>query len=127
MVAENRKYAKSHEWVMVEGEIATVGISDHAQDALGDITFVELPEVDDELSQGEDCAVVESVKAASDLYAPLSGTVCEVNQELEDSPELLNEDCYDKGWIFKITDLNLSELEALLDAAGYTEQLKSEA
>ena len=126
MVAENRKYAKSHEWVKIDGDIATVGISDHAQDALGDITFVELPEVDDEVTQGSDCAVVESVKAASDLYAPLSGTICAVNEDLEDAPELLNEDCYDKGWIFKITDFDEAELANLLDVAGYTAQLASE-
>ena len=127
MVAENRKYAKSHEWVLIEGEIAIVGISDHAQDALGDITFVELPEVDDEVTQGDDCAVVESVKAASDLYAPLSGTICEVNEELEDAPELINEDCYEKGWIFKISGFDKAELENLLDADSYSQQLASEA
>ena len=127
MVAEGRKYAKSHEWVKIEGDTAIVGISEHAQDALGDITFVELPEVDDELAQGGDCAVIESVKAASDLYDPLGGTVCEVNEELEDAPELVNESPYGKGWLFKITHFDEAELANLLDASTYSTQLESEA
>lgn len=127
MVATDRKYMTSHEWVKIDGDIAIVGISDHAQDALGDITFVELPEVDDEVTQKEDCAVVESVKAASDLYSPLSGTVCEVNEELEDSPELVNESPFEKGWIFKISGFDTAELDNLLDADAYSAQLESEA
>lgn len=127
MVATDRKYMTSHEWVKIDGNVAIVGISEHAQDALGDITFVELPEVDDAVTQKGDVAVVESVKAASDLYSPLSGTVSEINEDLEDSPELVNESPYDKGWIFKITDFDEAELANLLDADAYSAQLESEA
>ncbi|KGJ87322.1 glycine cleavage system protein GcvH [Colwellia psychrerythraea] len=114
------KFATSHEWVSVDSDgIATVGISDHAQGLLGDMVFVELPDVDDEISAGDDVAVAESVKAASDIYAPVSGTVVEINEELEDAPELLNSDAFGEGWLFKVKLDDAGELENLLDAEGY--------
>lgn len=114
------KYATSHEWVRNEGDgIVTVGITEHAQGLLGDMVFVELPEVGDNVSTGDDVAVAESVKAASDIYAPVSGEVVEVNEDLEDSPELVNSDAFGDGWMFKIKLDDESELENLLDAEGY--------
>ena len=114
------KFATSHEWVRVDADgIATVGISDHAQGLLGDMVFVELPDVDDEISAGDDVAVAESVTAASDIYAPVSGTVVEINEELEDAPELLNSDAFGEGWLFKVKLDDAGELENLLDADGY--------
>ena len=110
------KYSKSHEWVKYENGVAIIGISDFAQDALGDVVFVNLPEVGEERTAGEAFGDVESVKAVSDLISPVSGTICEVNTELEDSPELLNEDCYGT-WIIKVE--NVTEEEELLDAAAY--------
>ena len=116
------KYTKSHEWVEDEGDgIVKVGITHHAQDLLGDMVFVELPEVGRELSPEEECAVVESVKAASDVYAPLAGVVVAVNEALVESPELVNRDPYGDGWLFRLRVQNRSELEALEDAAGYEE------
>ncbi len=112
------KYSKSHEWVRVEGDgTVTVGITDHAQGLLGDMVFVELPELDRELGAEEECAVVESVKAASDVYSPVAGTVAEVNGAVEDSPEIVNQDPYGDGWLFKLKDV--SGLDGLLDADGY--------
>ncbi|XQW83917.1 glycine cleavage system protein GcvH [Thalassotalea piscium] len=114
------KYATSHEWVRNDGNgIVTVGITEHAQELLGDMVFVELPEVGDNVSTGDDVAVAESVKAASDIYAPVSGEVVEVNEDLEDSPELVNSDAFGDGWMFKIKLDDESELESLLDAEGY--------
>ncbi|MBL4909467.1 MAG: glycine cleavage system protein GcvH [Alteromonadaceae bacterium] len=114
------KYATSHEWVRNEGNgIVTVGITEHAQDLLGDMVFVELPDVGDNISTGDDVAVAESVKAASDIYAPISGEVIEVNEDLEDSPELVNSDAFGDGWMFKVKLADESELDALLDAEGY--------
>lgn len=115
----DRKYAESHEWIKVDGDIAIVGITDHAQDALGDITFIELPEVDAEYGKGDDCAVVESVKAASDIYAPVSGTVSEVNEKLEDEPELVNSSAFEDGWIFKLSNIDSAQLDSLMDAEQY--------
>jgi glycine cleavage system H protein len=116
------KYATSHEWVRAEGDgVYTVGITDHAQGLLGDMVYVELPDVEDELSQGDECGVVESVKAASDIYAPLTGTVIEINEELEDAPEIVNNDAFGDGWLYKIKADDESELGALLDAEGYNE------
>ncbi len=112
------KYARSHEWVKVEGDVAVIGISDYAQHSMGDLSYVDMPDVDDEFSAGETFGAVESVKAASDLYAPVSGKVIEVNSALEDEPELLNSDPYG-NWIIKIQMSDLSELDALLDAAAY--------
>ncbi|MBU2113259.1 MAG: glycine cleavage system protein GcvH [Gammaproteobacteria bacterium] len=114
------KYASSHEWARNEGNgIYTVGITEHAQGLLGDMVFVELPEVGDAVTQGDDCAVAESVKAASDIYAPLSGEIVEVNDALADSPELVNSSPYEEGWMFKIKLSDEAELSALLDAEGY--------
>jgi glycine cleavage system H protein len=112
------RYSDSHEWVKVEGEIAVVGISDYAQHALGNIVYVDMPEVGDEVAQGEDFGAVESVKAASDLISPVSGEVVEINEELEDAPEKLNEDAFG-AWIMKVKISNPEEVENLLDAAAY--------
>jgi glycine cleavage system H protein len=124
MTPSDRRYSHTHEWVRIEGELAVIGISDHAQESLGDITFVELPELDHELAQGEDCGVIESVKAASDIYAPISGVIVEVNDELNDNPELVNEDCYEDGWIFKLADFDAEQYEDLMDAADYESTLE---
>lgn len=118
-VLDDRKYTEEHEWVLIQDDVAVVGITDYAQDQLGDVTFVELPEVDAEVEQMGEMAVVESVKAASDIYAPLSGVVAEVNQRLEDEPGLINSDCYGEGWLVKIKDFDAAELDKLLDAEGY--------
>lgn len=113
-------YAATHEWVRPEGDgVFTVGISEHAQDLLGDMVFVELPDVGDQVSAGDDVAVAESVKAASDVYTPITGEVIAVNSDLEDSPELVNSDPYGDGWMFKIKAEDPSEVEGLLDADGY--------
>lgn len=119
-IPKGLKYASSHEWARDEGNgIYTVGITEHAQGLLGDMVFVELPEVGDSVTQGDDCAVAESVKAASDIYAPLSGEIVEVNDALTDSPELVNNSPYEDGWMFKIKVSDDAELAALLDAEGY--------
>lgn len=121
------KYATSHEWVRNEGDgTVTVGITEHAQDLLGDMVFVELPEVGDEVSTGDDICVAESVKAASDIYAPVSGEIVEVNEELEDSPELVNSDAFGDGWLFKVKMEDAGELENLLDAEGYKNSIDEE-
>ena len=117
-VIEGLLYSESHEWVKVEGGIAIIGITDFAQHAMGDLSYVDMPEVDDELSQGEEFGAVESVKAASDLFSPVSGTVVEINEALEDAPELLNEDAFE-NWIIKVQINDESELESLMDAAAY--------
>jgi len=118
-VPANLKYAKSHEWARLEADgIVTIGITDHAQEALGDIVFLELPEVGRTLKAGEECAVVESVKAASDIYAPISGEVVEVNQAAVDTPESVNQDAY-TAWLFKVKPADSAELNTLLDAAAY--------
>lgn len=114
------KYTKSHEWVAIDGDTATVGITDHAQDLLGDMVFIELPEVGDNVEAGNECAVVESVKAASDVYSPLSGEVVEVNEALADSPEMTNSDPYGAGWLFKVKMSNAAEVDGMLDAAAYS-------
>lgn len=119
-IPANLKYASSHEWLRADGDgVYTVGITEHAQDLLGDMVFVELPDVGDTVAQGDDCAVAESVKAASDIYAPVSGEVVAVNDALSDSPELVNSSPYEDGWLFKIKIADEAELSALLDAAGY--------
>lgn len=113
------RYAASHEWARLEADgTVTVGISDHAQEALGDVVFVELPELGKALTAGQEAGVVESVKAASDIYAPVSGEVIAINEELADSPELVNSDPYG-AWFFKLKPANTAELDKLLDAAGY--------
>ena len=115
---EGLKYSESHEWVKVEGEIAMIGITDYAQHALGNITYVDMPSEDDEVSAGEEFGAVESTKIASDLFSPVSGVVTEVNSALEDAPELINEDAY-ANWIIKVKMSDPSELETLLDPAAY--------
>ena len=114
-----RYFTEEHEWIDVDGGNATVGITDYAQGQLGDIVFVELPEVGSEVAKGKDAAVVESVKAASDVYAPISGTVTESNAALEDDPALVNSDAEGDGWFFKLTIADASELEGLMDEAAY--------
>ena len=117
------KYANSHEWVREEGNgVVTVGISDYAQEKLGDVVFVELPEEGADISAGDPIAVVESVKAASDIYAPVSGTVTEFNSSLEDTPEQVNEDPYENGWFFKVKLNDEQELQDLLDSESYADQ-----
>ena len=116
------KYSKSHEWVRDEGDgTVTIGITDHAQALLGDLVFVELPEPGTEVSAGTECAVVESVKAASDVYSPISGEVTEVNEALADAPEIINGDAFGEGWMFKVKLSDETELEELLDADGYAD------
>ena len=117
-IKENLRYAESHEWVSLEGDIATIGITDYAQHALGDIVYVDMPEVGDEVTAGEDFGAVESVKAASDLYSPVSGEVVAINEELEDEPGLINQDAF-ANWIMKVKVSDPSEVEALLDAEAY--------
>ena len=119
------KYSKSHEWVREEGGMITVGITDHAQELLGDIVFVELPEVGGEIDLDGECGVIESVKAASDLYAPMAGEIVEVNEALADSPESINETPYD-AWVFRIKPTSSDALEQPLDAAAYTEVVEAE-
>lgn len=116
-------YSESHEYVKVEGDFAYVGITDYAQHALGNVVYVDMPEVDDEVEAGEDFGAVESVKAASDLISPVSGTVVEVNEALEDKPELLNEDAF-ANWIMKVELSDKTELDNLMDAAAYEELCK---
>ncbi|MGV8000829.1 glycine cleavage system protein GcvH [Photorhabdus temperata subsp. temperata] len=121
------KYVESHEWVRAEGNGEyTVGITEHAQELLGDMVFVDLPEVGDEFNFGDECAVVESVKAASDIYAPLSGEVIAVNEALGEAPELVNGEPYNEGWLFRIKASDESQLANLLDAAGYQALLDEE-
>jgi glycine cleavage system H protein len=122
-VPQNLKYAKSHEWALVEGKVAVVGISDHAQHELTDIVYVELPEVGTRVEAGKDCAVVESVKAATDIYAPVSGEVVAINQELSNAPELVNEDPYGKGWMFKVQLSDPAEVNDLLNAGDYAHHI----
>ena len=122
---EGLYYSESHEWVKVEGNVAIIGITDFAQHAMGDLSYVDMPEVDDELEAGEEFGAVESVKAASDLFTPVSGTVVEINEELEDAPELLNEDAF-ANWIMKVEMTDPSELENLMDAAAYEEMCAAE-
>ena len=122
-VIEGLYYSESHEYVKVEGDFAYVGITDYAQHALGNVVYVDMPEVDDEVEAGEDFGAVESVKAASDLISPVSGTVVEVNEALEDKPELINKDAFE-NWIMKVELSDKSELDNLMDAAAYEEICK---
>ena len=125
-VPQDLKYTKSHEWVRtIDDNIVEIGISEHAQELMGDMVFIELPEVGDTIEAGNDCAVVESVKAASDVYAPVSGEVIAINEELADQPELVNQEPFMGGWLFRVrTDSGSSDL---LDPAAYQELLNSEA
>ncbi len=115
----SRYFTEEHEWIDVEGETATVGITEYAQEQLGDIVFIEIPEIGAELSQGDDAAVVESVKAASDIFAPVSGTVVEANDALEDEPALANNSAEEDGWFFRVTLSDKSELDDLMDEKAY--------
>lgn len=124
-VLDDRRYAESHEWVKIDGDIATIGISDYAQHALGDIVYVDMPEVGDEMTAGDVFGAVESVKAASDLICPVSGEVVEVNEALEDAPEQVNADAFE-NWIIKVKVSDSAEIDALLDAAAYTELCENE-
>lgn len=125
MADTDTRYTRDHEWVRLDGDIATVGITDHAQEALGDVVFVELPEVDREVEAGEACAVVESVKAASDVYAPLAGKVVETNQAVADEPALVNSDAQGEGWFFRLEIDDTEAFNTLLDEAAYNEFLET--
>ena len=116
-----KKYTRTHEWVEIEGKMATVGITNHAQEELGDVVYVDLPEVGKEVKKGDVVASIESVKAAADVYAPLSGKITEVNERLESEPELINKDAEGEGWIFKMEIADESELSDLLDEQAYRE------
>jgi glycine cleavage system H protein len=121
------KFADSHEWVRNNGDgTVTIGISEHAQEMLGDVVFVDLPDVDDEIDAGEGFSLVESVKAASDIYAPITGTIVEINEDLEDSPELINEEPYEGGWIVKVKMSDAAELDGLKDADEYLNSIEDE-
>lgn len=122
-VPSELKFLSSHEWVQVEGDVATIGVSDHAQELLGDLVFVELPEVESTVVAGDSVAVIESVKAASDTYAPVSGEIIEINEELEDSPERINDDPYGDGWMYRIKMEDPGEVGDLLNADAYTESI----
>ena len=120
------RYTEEHEWVRLEGDVGTIGITDHAQEALGDIVFVELPEVGRTVNRGDEACAIESSKAASDIYAPVGGTVVEVNQAAAENPALVNEDPYGKGWIYKIRLANPKELDGLMDAKAYAAKVAEE-
>ncbi len=119
MNTETLKYTEQHEWIGEDGGVYVIGITDYAQDALGDVTFIELPEIGKEVSQNEETATVESVKAASDIYAPVSGKVTAVNEALESAPEMVNKDPYGEGWFFKLEGVDTGQLESLMDEGAY--------
>ena len=119
MIPPECRYTETHEWVKIEGALAIVGITDHAQKALGDITYLELPALEIKVVKGGECGMVESVKAASDIYSPLSGEVAEVNKALEQTPEKVNQSPYQEGWMFKLKNFDRRELDQLMDAAAY--------
>ncbi len=125
-IPENLHYAKSHEWARLEGDTVVIGISDYAQATLGDIVYVELPEVGEEYKQGEGIGIVESVKATSDLYTPMSGKIIEVNEALTDDPAVVNQDPYGQGWIARLQVANKAEYDGLLDAAAYGQVVEQE-
>lgn len=125
-VPTNLKYTKTHEWALLEDGVVTVGITEHAQELLGEMVFVEVPEVGSTASPGSELSVVESVKAASDVYSPVGGEVVEVNEALEENPALVNEDPYGGGWLFKIKIEDSEQMNDLLDADAYNEQLENE-
>ncbi|MBZ4686548.1 MAG: glycine cleavage system protein [Clostridia bacterium] len=126
MYPENLKYTKDHEWVKIEGDKVKIGITYHAQDALGDVVFVELPEVDDEFEAGESFGTVESVKAVSDCYAPVSGKITAINEDILDSPELVNSSPYDDGWFIEMEVTDSSELDQLMNSEEYQKYLEEE-
>jgi len=121
----DKRYTKEHEWVVLDGDIATVGITDHAQEQLGDLVHVELPDLERELAEGETCAVVESVKAASDVFAPLAGKVVEINETIMEDPSIVNSDAEGEGWFFRLELDDTDAFEALLDQDGYDEYLET--
>ncbi|MCG8634930.1 MAG: glycine cleavage system protein GcvH [Desulfobacterales bacterium] len=121
---EDVKYTKDHEWAKLDGDTVTIGLSDYAQDQLGEIVFVELPEEGDSFSEGDEFGSVESVKAVSEIYLPIGGEITEINEDLEDAPELVNNDCYAGGWLVKVKPDDLGELDNLMDKAAYLEMLK---
>ena len=121
---EDVKYSKDHEWTKLDNDIVTIGINDYAQDQLGEIVFVELPETGDTFDEGEEFGSVESVKAVSEIYMPISGEIVGINEELEDAPELVNESCYDKGWIIKVKPSDASQIDNLMDKTAYLAMLK---
>ena len=124
-IPSDLKYISSHEWIRLEDDgTVTVGITDHAQELLGDVVFVELPELDSEVALEDEISVVESVKAASDIYAPLSGTIVAVNEVLEDAPETVNSSPYDDGWMFKMKPSEPSEIDGLIDAESYQNEIE---
>lgn len=125
MVPENLYYTKDHEWAQIEGEVATIGITDYAQQSLGEVTFVELPSAEKQVKVHDTLAAVESSKAASDVYSPLAGEVTDVNDALSSQPELINQDCYKSGWICKIKITQPNEAKSLMNAATYEEYLKT--
>ena len=125
-IPKGLKYSKEHEWVVTEDTVATIGITDHAQDQLGEIVYIELPSVGDKISKDDPFGVVESVKAVSDIYAPVSGTVVEVNEDLPESPEVVNEDPYGDGWLVKVQMNDPSDLEDLMNHEEYEEMLARE-
>jgi glycine cleavage system H protein len=125
-VPSNLKYVSTHEWVQREEDIVTVGITDHAQDLLGDIVYIELPTLGSRVTSGDECGVVESVKAASDIYCPLSGEIVDVNDDLEETPGLVNEDPYGTGWIFRIKLQHPEEFDSLMSAETYQKQIGQE-
>ncbi len=127
MNPSDRKYTKSHEWIKFEDDEAVVGVTDYAQDAMGDVTFVELPALGGDLKAGDECGVVESVKAASDLYSPVNGQVGDVNTALEDSPELINQDPYEDGWMFKLRNVDKSQIDALMSSEEYEASLEGDS
>jgi len=124
MVKDNLHYTETHEWIKIEDDHAIIGITDYAQHELGDIVFVELPDIGDEIEKGEPFGSVEAVKAVEDLNSPLSGEVVEINNDLEDQPELINSSAFEKGWIIKIKYSDKSQLDKLLDAAAYKELIE---
>jgi glycine cleavage system H protein len=121
---EDVKYTKDHEWAKADGDTVTIGINDYAQDQLGEIVFVEMPAVGDSFSAEDEFGSVESVKAVSEMYMPISGEIVAINEDLEDAPENVNEDCYQSGWIIKVKPSDPSEMDALMDKAAYLEMLK---
>ena len=127
MNPSDRKYTKSHEWIKVEDGEAVVGITDYAQEAMGDVTFVELPSIGASFPKAGDCGVVESVKAASDLYCPVDGTIADVNASLEDAPELINQDPYEDGWLLKLRDFDESQVAELMTADEYKASLDQDS
>jgi len=121
----NRKYSDKHEWIVINGKIGTVGVSHYAQDALGDVVYVQVPEVGITIAKDEEAGVIESVKAVNEVYTPVGGTVTKTNEKLSDEPSLINTSCYDEGWIFKIELSDQKEVDSLMDEEAYEKYLKS--